>query len=103
MIKILNEGQTIEYTKGDTFELEVEADEAIPNSTLKFTISTDETSLPIIDSQFSYTDDKFEIILTSREKESLDVGNYIFKLSLTDSNGKIITYLSGDFIVKWGA
>ncbi len=101
MIKILNEGKIIEYTKGDHFELHATADEAGDNTILRFIISLDETSQPVVDEQFQYNDGGFSITLTDAEKNSFDIGNYIFKMLLVDS-GKVVTTLSGDFLVKWG-
>lgn len=102
MIKLLNEGKTIEYTQGDTFELVVSGEEAVENTMLRFVISADEASSPIIDEQYQYSDERFVIVLTSNERERLPIGNYIFKISLIDVSGRVITYLSGDLIVKWG-
>ena len=102
MLKIYDEGKRIEYTKNDEFELSVRVDEATTNHMLRFVVALDEASLPVIEHQFSYDNDIFNVTLTSNEKEHLGIGNYIFKLILIDGTGKIDTQLSGDLIVKWG-
>lgn len=101
MIAVLNEGRIIKYTNGDSFELIVTADEADDNTMLRFIVSIDETSQPLIDEQFQYQNGKFIITLTDTERNSLEIGNYIFKILLISGSNKT-TELSGDFIVMWG-
>lgn len=102
MIKLLNEGKTIEYTQGDTFELVMTKEDANENIKLRFVVALDEASSPIIDEQYQYTNDKFIIALTPSEINRLPIGNYIFKMSFINEYGKIVTDFSGDLIVKWG-
>lgn len=98
-------GSTIEYTKDDDFNMKVESEsELTTNDRLRFVIAKDETSEPVVDnSYFVNSDLTFILTLSSEDKERLLLGDYIYKLILISADGKVITQLSGDFIVKWGA
>lgn len=104
MIKIYSGGEKISYTAGDTFILNVSAAEGFEeNSSLKFCIAKNEASEYVIDSDFSLTDGRFTIGLTDEEKSKLQIGDYIYKMTVVGGDGKIVTQKSGEFTVKWGA
>lgn len=103
MTKIYDCGERIEYTKGDTFRIFVTATEADEGSTLLFVITKSEDANPVINDTFQLLNDQFEIFLTQQEVNSLSIGDYIYKLILTDASGNITTCISGDLYVKWGA
>lgn len=96
---------TIEYTKGDTFELSVESESGFEDgSTLRFVIAENEAVSPNLDNIYSLCSDGMFIITFSEEdKRKLNIMPYIYKLTLINAGGRITTRLSGDFIVKWGA
>lgn len=103
MIRIHNFGEKISYTKGDTFELEVNGDNFETGDTCLFIVAEDENAEPVVKSTFKLTDGSFEIKFTESERGKLDLGNYIYKIVITAISGDVITQKSGDFIVKWGA
>ena len=97
-------GSTIEYTKGDTFELAVTSDAALDEgSKLQLVIAKDETSNPVVDNTYTMdSDGSFFMRFTEDNIASLDIMPYLYKITLISLAGKVITQLSGDFIVKWG-
>ena len=104
MIKIYSGGEKISYTSGDTFILNVSATEGFEeNTVLKFYIAKNEVGEYIIDSEFSLSEGRFTIELTDEEKSNLQVGEYIYKMTIVGGDGKIVTQKSGEFTVKWGA
>lgn len=103
MLKI-SENSNISYTKGDTFRLRVGAKNGfLEGSSLRFTLSTDESAEPLIEKIYSLSGGIFLVTLTEAEKRRLELSNYIYKLSLISADGVTITQKSGDFLVKWGA
>ena len=103
MLIIIN-GTDIEYTKDDTFELYVTTKNGFNDGTnLKFIISENENVTPLIENQTNVLDGKFKVTLNAEEKAKLNLGDYIYKLVLISTDGKIITQKSGNFLVKWGA
>lgn len=103
MLKIIN-GTNIEYTKGDTFRLEVAGEYEFPEGErLRFTISQDEKSTPKIERSFDLTDGIFVVTLDKVEESALELGDYIYKLTELSLSGAVVTQLSGEFRVKWGA
>lgn len=103
MTEIYNNGKKIAYTQGDTFELEVNSDDFETGDTCLFIIAENESAEPIVRSTFSLTNGSFSLALTSAEKNRLVLGNYIYKIVVTALDGTVVTTISGDFIVKWGA
>lgn len=103
MLQIIN-GTNIEYTKGDTFDIEVSsADGFESGSTLSLVIAKNEHSAPIIERDFVLISSGiFPVTLSESDKEKLNIGDYIYKLTLKGANGTVYTQKSGDFIVKWG-
>lgn len=104
MLRIIR-GNTIEYTKDDTFELSVDSDTGFEESdTLRLVIAESETASPNVDNTYNLSSDgSFLLTLTDTDKKNLSIGSYIYKLIHNDNFGKTITQLSGNFIVKWGA
>ena len=103
MVLIYSNGEKITYTAGDTFLIEVSSDEGFDEGAqLKLQIAESETAPLLVDATFNQVNGSFDVALTSREKEKLTLGNYIYKLVLVNVSGEIITQKSGDFIVKWG-
>lgn len=97
-------GSDIEYTKGDTFRLGITTDDGFDeNSQLDFIVSENEDSAPVINKTFSLSGDSFEIELTVEDTGKLVYGDYIYKLVIHTPTGEIITQMSGNFKVKWGA
>lgn len=94
----------IEYTKGDTFELSVSANTTIDaGSQLRFIIAESELADPVIDNTYNLNSSgDFTLYFSENNKNALLIGDYIYKMILQTIDGKIITQLSGDFVVKWG-
>lgn len=94
----------IEYTKGDTFELSVSADAVIDTgSQLRFIIAESELASPVVDNTYNLNSSgEFSLYFSENNKNALSIGDYIYKMILLTIDGKIITQLSGDFVVKWG-
>ena len=104
MITITN-GNDIEYSKGDSFFLPIEAvgDVFDENSKIRLIIAKDDSSAAIVDNTYTYADSIFAVSLTDADKEKLTIGDYIYKLITTTADGTVTTEISGNFIVKWGA
>ncbi|MBO5060228.1 MAG: hypothetical protein J6C82_04875 [Clostridia bacterium] len=103
MVKILNFGRHIKYTKGDTFELPVGTDGTYGEGTyLKFQIAKSEETDILIDHQETMSDNAFLVTLTDEEKAKLQLGEYIYRIQVFPINGGRYTQLSGDFSVVWG-
>ena len=96
---------TIEYTKGDTFNLVVQPDNALDEgSQLHFVVTKADTYDSVIDKTYSMrSDGTFMILLDSEDKAALLKGDYVYKMTVITATGIVDTQLSGDFIVKWGA
>lgn len=95
----------IEYTKGDTFVLNVTTPNGFDTGTqLDLIISDNENNTPIINNTYSLnSDNEFAVTLTPAETNTLSYQNYLYKLTLHTPEGEIITQKSGNFKVKWGA
>lgn len=103
MLKIIN-GTNIEHTKGDTFRLEVAADYIFPEGEkLRFTVSRNEKNTPLIERTFDLSNGIFVVTLDKETENLLALGDYIYKLTELSLSGSVVTQLSGEFRVKWGA
>lgn len=101
MLTVIN-NTDIEYTHGDSFNLNVSSDIGIPGGAiLRMQINTDEET-NIINTTFSQGENGFDIELTADQRSLLPVGNYIYRLSVVDG-ADIVTEKSGNLKVKWGA
>ena len=97
-------GDRIEYTKGDSFCIEVLCDEGFEaGDILEFAISPSEKSANIIYKKIPLSDGKFYITLTEDEIGRLAISCYVYKISVVSELSGRITHKSGEFIVKWGA
>ena len=103
MITIYNFGEKIAYTKGDTFELEVNGDNFETGDTCLFVVAEYENAEPVISSTFEMIGESFKIALSEQERKRLELGSYIYKIVISSIRGEVLTQKSGDFIVKWGA
>lgn len=105
MIKINKYNGDISYTKGDTFRLPITPafEGAFEGAQLRFVIALSETTEPTIDKLFDVNDDmRFTLTLSSAEISKLNIGDYLYKMTLIKNN-TIVTEKSGNFEVKWGA
>lgn len=98
-------GTDIEYTKGDTFKLNVSPKiEFESDSQLDFILSSSENSEPIISNAYQLnSDNEFTVRLSDDDISKLKYANYIYKLILHTPDGEILTQKSGKFKSKWGA
>ena len=106
MLNIKNIDDThadISATDIDTFQIAVETDSYEEGQTLQFQISESETAEPIINKIFSAEDAVFTVVLTENEKNRLSLENYLYRMTLLDTNGEKITTMSGNLTMKWGA
>lgn len=104
MLRIVDDSD-FEYSVNDTFILpiEVEGDGFDENSKMRMIIAKDEISESIVDNTFGFSDGGFVISLSGEDKKKLVPGSYIYKLISTAADGMVITEISGNFRVKWGA
>lgn len=99
-------GLNIEYSKGDTFSFIFESSDAIPEgSTLRMQISPNgNVNNVILEKKFNVSDNKFNILLSNEEVDGLNIDEvYQYRFTFIDVNGNVITNISGNLIVKWGA
>ena len=99
-------GLDIEYSKGDTFVFNFEADGSIPQgSSLRLQISPNgNVNDIIIEKFFELSDNKFSVRLTEAEIKLLNIDEiYQYRFTFLDAGGNKITNISGNLIVKWGA
>lgn len=97
-------GDNLEYTKGDSFFVEVLCDEGFEDGdVLEFSISPSEKSANIIHKKIPLSDGKFYISLTGDEIGRLAISGYVYKISIVSALSGRITHKSGEFLVKWGA
>lgn len=107
MIKLIKSKNSlnIEYTHGDTFKLQLVEETAIDASRrVRFQISkTGNDNTIVINKQFSPTDNRFDITLTSNEAAMLQNGQmYEYRITYFETNSTIITTYSGTLNVVWG-
>lgn len=95
----------IEYTRGDTFSLNITTSEGFDeNSQLDFIVAENENSVPLIDNTYDLNSENgFTVTLATKDIDKLNYTDYIYKLTLHTPEGDIITQKSGNFKVKWGA
>ena len=95
----------IEYTKGDTFSLNITTSGGFDeNSQLDFIVAENENSVPIIENTYNLNSESgFTVTLTSTDTNKFNYTDYIYKMTLHTPEGEIITQKSGNFKVKWGA
>ena len=106
MIQIIKKPNSadIYYTKDDTFKITVGSNgEFEEGSSLKFIIAKNEEENPLVEEIFQLNENVFDITLNNPNKDKLAIGEYIYKIVLTNSSGEVVTQVSGNFIVKWGA
>ena len=98
-------GTDIEYTKGDTFSLDITTSGGFDeNSQLTFIVAENENSQVLIENSYSLnSENAFTITISPTDSAKLNYDNYIYKMILHAPNGDIITQKSGNFKVKWGA
>ena len=95
----------IEYTKGDTFLLNVTSDNGFDaNSQMDFIIAESETAVPIVNNTYNLNSENgFYITFSDADVGKFNYADYMYKLTLHTPEGDIITQKSGNFKVKWGA
>lgn len=99
------EKNRILYTKNDTFEISVSiANGFASGSYLNFVIAKNEKLDAIISTTHQLNEEgKFVIFLTQSEIDKLAYDDYVYKITIFTPDAKIVTYKSGELIVKWGA
>lgn len=95
----------IEYTKGDTFSLNITTGNGFDdNSQLDFIVAENENSTPLVHNTYNLnSDNSFDVTLTTTDTDKFSYTDYIYKMILHTPEGDIITQKSGNFKVKWGA
>lgn len=99
-------GLDIEYSKGDTFEFNLETEEAVPaGSYFLFQVSPNgDVNDIIIEKKFEVLNNIFQISLPEKELLLLNIGeSYLYRFIFHDIETKKTTTISGNLIVKWGA
>lgn len=105
-IKETKTGINIEYSKGDTFEFTISSEEVIPDgTTMRLQISPNgDTDDVLIEKTYSLKDNRFYITLDKSDISKLDINHlYQYRLTLFAIDGSIMTNVSGNLLVKWGA
>lgn len=105
---IRTSGDTINiaHTAGDTFKFVAAPDEEVSEATqLRLQISQNgRTDNIIVTKLFNLSNNEFTVELSSEDLAPLVAGSeYMYRLTFINPTGEIITTISGDFIVKWGA
>ena len=95
----------IEYSIGDTLKSAIKFVTNLENdSIMRFVISNNDTSYPIIDKTFLMDNNGiFTVELTPSERKKLTLGQYVYKIIINGVDGSIKTRQSGYFRVIWGA
>ena len=96
----------ISHTAGDTFKFVAAPEENMPDATrLRLQVSQNgRTDNILVEKSFTVSDNQFTVELTSDELAPLASGSeYCYRLTIFSTTGEIITTISGDLIVKWGA
>lgn len=97
-------GDNVEYTKGDSFCVEVLCEEGFEEGDiLEFSVSPTEKSANIINKRIPLSEGKFYITLNDDEISRLAISSYVYKVSVESELSGRITHKSGEFLVKWGA
>lgn len=94
------------HTAGDTFKFVAAPDEEIPEATsLRLQISQNgRTDNILVEKSFTISNNEFTIELDVEELAPLIAGSeYYYRLTMFTISGEIVTTISGDLIVKWGA
>ena len=100
MVTVINNTDII-YTKGDTFRLFVTSSEDECTDTLRFQVARNEEADIIINKTVSPVNDVYTVELNTEEKQSLDIGDYVYRVSFVNQTD-VVTQKSGNFVVKWG-
>lgn len=103
MITIIN-GCDISYTQGDSFELNL----TLTNQTqipanVRFQIAQNDGDDIIINKNYKVSEYAAVVTLETSDINKLSNGDYIYRLSVVGDDNSVITQLSGNFKVKWGA
>ncbi len=96
----------ISFSQAEKFEISVSLDDGIElseNDTLVFEAAKNDSSESIIKKTITAMNNQFTITLTNVEKESLGIGNHIYRMTITQTGTNEVTYISGNFKMKWGA
>lgn len=100
MVTIKN-GSDIYYTHGDTFAINVEPDEFVQDTLLRFQIIQDEFGSPLITQTFNASAETESYDVRLPDVTTLPIGEYMYRMSLIKNND-IVTTTSGAFVVQWG-
>lgn len=108
MLTAKKNGKSVDlaYTFGDTFKFGISSEEELSSGTIaRFQVSRlgGEYDL-VVDKTFDTAERPIIIFLSSSEAKRLKEGNiYNYRISFIDRENNIITQISGDIEVKWGA
>lgn len=101
---IVQNGVRIKYAIGDTFKLNVRVNDFPEAQSIRFQIAKNGVRDIVINK--SVTIENMEeptlIKLTSQEASLLETNNYVYRITLIDSESNILTVKSGDLVVEWG-
>ena len=101
MTTIINKTD-IEFSQGNTLDLQAVPQNPAPDMTLKFQIANNEENEPVFEEVYSITEEeRFNITDTDGKIAELPVGHYIYRMIVYSGN-RIETQQSGIFDVKWG-
>ena len=100
MVTVINNCD-IFYTKGDTFRLFITSSDDDTIYVLRFQVARNAGADIIIDKTVQPNNEVYTVELNEEEKQSLDIGDYVYRVSLIDQTD-VITQKSGNITVKWG-
>ena len=94
------------HTEGDTFKFVITTEEMPENTSLRLQISPTGRASDgkLIVKTFPISNNEFSVELNHDEIKGLVSGSeYCYRLTVFTVDGEIITTMSGNLIVKWGA
>lgn len=102
MVFIANNSDLL-YAHGDDFSLDISIGDYTDNiQKIRLQIAKNGVDDIIIDTNTTITNGNASFILSDVQKQKLELANYVYRISLIDSDGKIDTEKSGILKVKWG-
>lgn len=96
----------ISFSQAEKFTMSVSLDDGIElteNDNLIFEIAKNDSSAAVVKKTITAANNQFTVILTDSEKESLGIGDHIYRMTIVQAGTDEVTYISGNFRMKWGA
>lgn len=102
MVYLIN-GANLSYPYGDDFTLDITVDDYTENiKKVRLQIAKNGVDDILIDTTVDIIGEGAAFNLSNAAKAKLDIGNYVYRLSLLDEGGRTDTEKSGVLTVQWG-